>query len=169
MSISAIEPDLKSGTILAAFQSVGTDPVARDRLIICVRGLAIISAESFNIPEGKLSRPEDLFLLRLFNALKTTFSETDLNSKFSSGCWVSIVRGLFQTKLQRGKIFLFRDRATSVKNLQNKFAITSLSVSTASLTRKAAPGSFVDFVGYSFLIADQNLLGEPTVSSKSSR
>ena len=80
-----------------------------------------------------------------------------------------VVRGLFQTKLQRGKIFLFRDRATSVKNLQNKFAITSLSVSTASLTRKAAPGSFVDFVGYSFLIADQNLLGEPTVSSKSSR
>ena len=75
-----MEPLLKSGIILAAFHSMGTEPDCKDKFIMHANGLVIIVAASFNIPGGKLSTPVDLFLLRFLSSLKTSSSETELKA-----------------------------------------------------------------------------------------
>ena len=67
-----MEPLLKSGIILAAFHSRGTEPDCKDKFIMWANGLVIVVAASFNIPGGRLSRPVDLFLLRFLSSLKTS-------------------------------------------------------------------------------------------------
>ena len=69
LSISAEEPDLKSGNTLASFQSAGTVPDLRDKLIMKVSGFAITEAASFSKPGGKLSKPVAFFLLRFLSSL----------------------------------------------------------------------------------------------------
>ena len=42
-----ITPDLKIGITLAIFISVGTIPLESERLIMCVRGIIVFSADGF--------------------------------------------------------------------------------------------------------------------------
>ena len=78
-----MKPLLKSGIILAAFHSMGTEPDCKDKFIMYANGLVIIVAASFNIPGARLSRPVDLFLLRFLSSLETSSSETELKTKCS--------------------------------------------------------------------------------------
>ena len=48
---------------MATFQSVGTTPVARDKLMINVKGFVMTSAASLSNPGGRLSRPVAFFQL----------------------------------------------------------------------------------------------------------
>lgn len=76
---------------------------------------------------------------------------------------------LFQAKSQSEKNFFFKVLATLVKKLEKQLAMTRLSVVFVPFIREAAPSSFVDFVGYIFLMADQNISGELAFSCRRSR
>ena len=85
--------------------------------------MVIIVAASFNIPGGRLSRPVDLFLLRFLSSLKTSSSETELKTKCSGDVVSHEFTGLPQTKLQSGKLLVFKTPAIVEKKSQKPWAI----------------------------------------------
>ena len=155
-----MEPLLKSGITLAAFHSMGTEPDCKDKFIMSANGLVIIVAASFNIPGGRLSRPVDLFLLRFLSPLKTSSSETELKTKCSGGVVSRELTGLPETKLQSGKLLVFRTPAIVEKKSQKPWAMEDVFEVLVPFRFIAAAEPVVIFVGYNFLIADQNLPGE---------
>ena len=126
--------------------------------------MVIIVAASFNIPGGRLSRPVDLFLLRFLSSLKTSSSETELKTKCSGDVVSHEFTGLPQTKLQSGKLLVFKTPAIVEKKSQKPWAIEDVFDVLVPFIFIAAADPVVIFVGYNFLIADQNLSGEEALS-----
>ena len=147
-----MEPLLKSGIILAAFHSMGTEPDCKDEFIMYANGLVIIVAASFNIPGARLSRPVDLFLLRFLSSLKTSSSETELKTKCSGDVVSHEFTGLPQTKLQSGKLLVFKTPAIVEKKSQKPWAIEDVFDVLVPFIFIAAADPVVIFVGYNFWI-----------------
>ena len=134
-------PFLKSGIILANFQSRGTTPCETETLIIRVRGLAITSAESFSRRGEMLSSPLTLPVFSWLIDLRTNDSFTDLNLKH--GCDLLVSSGgrlLFEVVLNPRVCF---NRPTAVtKNELKLFAIFLSSPQSLPFTSMDLPAVF---------------------------
>ena len=126
--------------------------------------MAIIVNASFNIPGGRLSRQVDLFLLRFLSSLKTSSSETELKTKFSDGVISHELTDLPQTKLQSGKLLVFKTPAIVETKSQKPWAMVDVFYVLVPFIFIAAAEPVVIFVVYNFLIAAQNLSGEEASS-----
>ena len=122
--------------------------------------MAITVAASFDISGGRLSRPDDIFLFRFLSSLETSSSETELKTKFPGGVISHELTGLPQTKLQSGKLVVFKKPAIVEKKSQKPWAMEKVLDVLVPFIFIAAAEPVVIFVGYNFLIAVQNLSGE---------
>ena len=113
---------------------------------------------------GRLSRPVDLVLLRFLSSLKTSSSETELKAKCSGDVVSHEFTGLPQTKLQSGKLLVFKTPAIRERSHKSPWAIEEVFDVLVPFIFLAAADPVVIFVGYNFLIADQNLSEEEALS-----
>ena len=143
---------------MAIFQSVGKTFVVSERLIRCVRGVAINSAESFSSPGGRSSEPVVLLRLIDFRWRSTSDFATVWNLKFCS-VLLDIFPGVLQTKSHSGVAFSFKVFTIPVKNSQKALEIVKGShVFTSSPMSKDCEVYFFSiFEGYIDFKIFQNL------------
>ena len=138
---------LQTGVISPILKPNGTIPAAMERLMMCVRGFAIMIAIYLRKPGGRLSCPVTFLRLRFFSLTNTSEKVTVISLK-ASLVFVLALYGVDQMKFLNLIDFSFKSLATIFeKNKQNLLAMDFLLVLQLTLMWNDRAGGSLVLVG----------------------
>ena len=147
MSISLFKALLQTGVISPILKPDGTIPAAMERLMMCVRGFAIMIAIYLRKPGGRLSCPVTFLRLRFFSLTNTSETVTVISLK-ASLVFVLALYGVDQMKFLNLTDFSFKSLAAIFeKSRQNPLAMDFLLVLQLTLMLIDRAGGSLVLVG----------------------